>query len=238
MLLDECYTSHLPFKGAFERTDDLSVFLDELALRLGAILKGGERNTEASMAFFLKQFREGKLGRWTLDDLDGVESAFISSITPDQPAPGARIELLDHNGLPITVSDMGAVGSTSEAAFAEATAATNAAAAKAAEDDDDFLAADIPMPPTLPETLQDRVSLTVARFLEQAAEERAAADAGRNKSATQVRKAQREALSQVRDTKRKAKYESGGSFGGKSSSGRPSGKAKGRPSGRGRSGKR
>lgn len=49
--------------------------MDALAVRLGALRRGGERDMDAAISFFIRSFREGKLGRWTLDDVDGAEAA-------------------------------------------------------------------------------------------------------------------------------------------------------------------
>lgn len=209
---DACYTSLLPFKEDFARTDNIAEFLDELSLRLGAILKGGDRNHEAAMRFFNKQFREGKLGRWTLDDLDGAEAAYIASAAAAQGAESPFAEVVDNHGRPIIIGELGAVGVQTEAAVAEARASTAAeeAGSPVEEDLDDFLAADVPVAPVAPKNLEERVALTVARFLEQAEQERADADAGRNKSGTQMRKAARKVDADIRQAKRKAKYEAKG----------------------------
>jgi len=39
-------------------------------MRIGALRKGGERDHEAALAFMIRTFREGKLGRWTIDNLE------------------------------------------------------------------------------------------------------------------------------------------------------------------------
>ncbi|KAG0302528.1 Mitochondrial GTPase, partial [Dissophora globulifera] len=52
-----------------EPTDDIRVFLPQIAKYIGALKKGGEYNLPAAAQFLIKQYRLGKLGRLTLDDL-------------------------------------------------------------------------------------------------------------------------------------------------------------------------
>jgi type IV secretory pathway VirB10-like protein len=63
---------------------------------------------------------------------------------------------------------------------------------------------DIP-PPPLPPTLEERVALTVGAHLARAEEEKADADAGRNMSATQAKKAELRAKAEFRLAKAKEK---------------------------------
>lgn len=49
--------------------DDPPAFLEALALRLSAMRKGGEPDTDFAGRWLIQAFREGKLGRWTLDSL-------------------------------------------------------------------------------------------------------------------------------------------------------------------------
>lgn len=94
------YTELLPLPGTFPPTPDLQVLLDALASRLGLLRKGGERDLDVAREYLIKAFREGKIGRWTLDGLetpshptqDQVESQAEpepSSLLPsgDQPSP-------------------------------------------------------------------------------------------------------------------------------------------------------
>lgn len=149
-------------------------FLDSLAFRLGALRKGGERDVDTALNFFLKQFREGKLGRWTLDDVDGLEGAFMARHAPEQVGSG------------IVVSELGAVGA--KATGGEGQPAVNGSEA-----------------PPLPLTLDDRIALTVGAFLARAEEEKSDADAGRNVSATQQKKAELRAKVEFRLAKAKSK---------------------------------
>ncbi|KAL1407081.1 Mitochondrial GTPase 1 [Vanrija albida] len=151
-----CYSAGLPLPPDFARTDSLMEFLDALAFRLGALRKGGERDLEAALTFLLRAFREGKLGRWTLDDVDGVEAEFIARASPKDEA-GMLASTAVH-------SELGLVGSAPPAVPVPDTAAR-----------------DLP--------LSARVSQTVAAFLQTSAQERADADAGRNLSGNQQKKA-------------------------------------------------
>ncbi|KAF9426773.1 Mitochondrial GTPase [Podila epigama] len=52
-----------------EPTDDINKFLPQVARYIGALKKGGELNLPAAAQFLIKQYRLGKLGRFTLDDI-------------------------------------------------------------------------------------------------------------------------------------------------------------------------
>jgi ribosome biogenesis GTP-binding protein YlqF len=52
-----------------EPTNDIDVLLEGVARRIGAVVKGGELDPTMAAKFFLKQYRTGKLGLYTLDDL-------------------------------------------------------------------------------------------------------------------------------------------------------------------------
>lgn len=49
--------------------DSPSHFLEALAKRLSAMRKGGEPDTDFAGRWLIQAFREGKLGRWTLDSM-------------------------------------------------------------------------------------------------------------------------------------------------------------------------
>ncbi|ORX90837.1 P-loop containing nucleoside triphosphate hydrolase protein [Basidiobolus meristosporus CBS 931.73] len=51
-----------------EPTDDISVVLPAVAKRIGALHKGAEPDLTAGARYFIKQYRDGKFGRYTLDD--------------------------------------------------------------------------------------------------------------------------------------------------------------------------
>jgi hypothetical protein len=65
--------SHLPLPAGFEPTNDIHELLSALADRLGALKKHGERDLDIARNYLLRAFREGKLGSWTLDDLEHGE---------------------------------------------------------------------------------------------------------------------------------------------------------------------
>jgi len=52
-------------------SDDIDVVLAGIAARIGAKLPGGKLNIELAAQHFLARYREGLLGSFTLDDLDG-----------------------------------------------------------------------------------------------------------------------------------------------------------------------
>ncbi|KAG0166523.1 Mitochondrial GTPase [Apophysomyces sp. BC1015] len=53
-----------------EPTNDVHQLLEGVARRIGAIVKGGELDLNMAAKFFLKQYRMGKFGRFTLDDVE------------------------------------------------------------------------------------------------------------------------------------------------------------------------
>ncbi|KAI7907757.1 P-loop containing nucleoside triphosphate hydrolase protein [Cokeromyces recurvatus] len=50
-------------------TNDVNELLEGVAKRIGAIVKGGELDLNMAAKFFLKYYRTGKLGQFTLDDV-------------------------------------------------------------------------------------------------------------------------------------------------------------------------
>ncbi|KAI8380949.1 P-loop containing nucleoside triphosphate hydrolase protein [Radiomyces spectabilis] len=52
-----------------EPTNDAQVLLESVARRIGAIVKGGELDLTMAAKFFIKQYRLGKFGRFTLDNV-------------------------------------------------------------------------------------------------------------------------------------------------------------------------
>ncbi|WOO84691.1 Mitochondrial ribosome-associated GTPase 1 [Vanrija pseudolonga] len=167
-----CYSAGLPLPADFARTDSLMDFLDALAFRLGALRKGGERDLEAAMTFLLRAFREGKLGRWTLDDVDGAEAEFIAKASPKDESQQMLASTVLH-------SELGLVGSAPPADPAVSTEARSL-------------------------SLSSRVSQTVAAFLKTSEHERADAEAGRNLSGNQQKKAVLRAKADHRLAKAKA----------------------------------
>ena len=88
METDQTYLDLLPLPADFtEPTNDIFVLLDALASRIGALRKGGEKDHEAAMAFMTRAFREGKLGRWTFDEMEGgVKIPTKLELDDDRPA--------------------------------------------------------------------------------------------------------------------------------------------------------
>ncbi|ORZ01544.1 P-loop containing nucleoside triphosphate hydrolase protein [Syncephalastrum racemosum] len=70
-----------------EPTNDVHVLLDAVARRIGAILKGGELDHNQASKFLLKQFRQGKFGRMTLDDVRDADTFFDQL---EKPLPPSR----------------------------------------------------------------------------------------------------------------------------------------------------
>ena len=53
-------------------TDDIHTFLDALSNRIGALKPGGVKDHDVTLEYLINAFRSGKLGRWTLDNLEGA----------------------------------------------------------------------------------------------------------------------------------------------------------------------
>lgn len=81
---DMPYTDLLPLPTDFKPTTDLFALLDALATRLGLLRKGGEKDLDVAREWLIKAFREGKIGRWTLDDLEGRSSTLAEVPAPDE----------------------------------------------------------------------------------------------------------------------------------------------------------
>jgi hypothetical protein len=81
-------------------TNDARAYLTHLARRIGAIRKANIHqglDLERSAAFFLNHFRAGKLGRWTLDDLEQKEDLYADpefTWQPDLQGKPSHDELL------------------------------------------------------------------------------------------------------------------------------------------------
>lgn len=61
----------LPYsEELYTQTNDVDEFLHRLGRRIGALRQGGFIDLPRAATFFLNKFRTGKLGRWTLDDLE------------------------------------------------------------------------------------------------------------------------------------------------------------------------
>lgn len=91
--VDLPYTELLPLPETFQPTPDLQVLLGALAARLGLLRKGGEKDLDVAREFLIRNFREGKIGRWTLDDLESTSTSnqldtFPGSTDSIAPATG------------------------------------------------------------------------------------------------------------------------------------------------------
>jgi hypothetical protein len=61
----------LPYSEELHKsTNDINEFLGAVARRIGALGRGGFTDVDRAASFFLNHFRKGKLGRYTLDDLE------------------------------------------------------------------------------------------------------------------------------------------------------------------------
>jgi hypothetical protein len=164
------------------------VLLTALAGRLGALRKGGEPDMDATLAFLLRHFREGRMGRWTLDDVDGAEAEYVARVTGKTEAEA--VEETEDERAPAPpayeVAALGAVG-TGGTSISENAASASSAHSPAST------------------ALEQRVDATVQRFLAQVAEERADTEAGRNLSKAQIAKGERQAKIEARKAKALAK---------------------------------
>ncbi|KAF9581067.1 Mitochondrial GTPase [Lunasporangiospora selenospora] len=61
--------SYMTLYNIKEPTDNIHEFLPQVAKYIGALKRGGELNLSAAAQFLIKQYRIGKLGRFTLDDI-------------------------------------------------------------------------------------------------------------------------------------------------------------------------
>lgn len=61
-----------------EPTNNMDILLRGVARRIGAVIKGGELDMTMAAKFFLKHYRTGKLGQFTLDDVspEALETFF------------------------------------------------------------------------------------------------------------------------------------------------------------------
>eukprot|EP00160_Parvularia_atlantis_P022171 Unigene98_Nuclearia_a/m.314 Unigene98_Nuclearia_a/g.314 ORF Unigene98_Nuclearia_a/g.314 Unigene98_Nuclearia_a/m.314 type:complete len:345 (+) Unigene98_Nuclearia_a:27-1061(+) len=71
-------TAYLAPCGLREPSDDITVVLTALSRRVGAVLRQGEPDLDLAARHFLTSYREGRLGRYTLDVLtpDTLAAAF------------------------------------------------------------------------------------------------------------------------------------------------------------------
>lgn len=103
------YTELLPLPSEFQPTPELQVLLDALATRLGLLRKGGEKDLDVAREWLIKAFREGKIGRWTLDDLESQPSSrigmeeeeveqLLTAVTPPVQEAVAGSEAVEEKG--------------------------------------------------------------------------------------------------------------------------------------------
>jgi ribosome biogenesis GTP-binding protein YlqF len=73
-------------------TNDYNLLLESIARRIGAVVKGGELDLTMAAKYFLKQYRLGKLGRYTLDDVspEALERFFAESKSFDRELSSSR----------------------------------------------------------------------------------------------------------------------------------------------------
>ncbi|GFZ51827.1 hypothetical protein JCM24511_09595 [Saitozyma sp. JCM 24511] len=226
------YTSLLPLPPSFEPTDDLYVLLEALADRLGTLRKGGERDLDAARGYLIRAFREGKLGQWTLDDLETVDSGFLAtSMVEVDDERGGDVEVLrdlrDGLGLGVGVGVGGVTASVvadlpwasaeraSTTSTTDATGTTNTSEASTASEHESGTAtatATNPVPSEMSELdrsnpldLDQRVSLAVKSFLATSSASASNALEPADVSITQQRKAQTRKAAEERTAKLRAK---------------------------------
>jgi hypothetical protein len=213
------YTSLLPLPPSFEPTDDLHVLLEALADRLGTLRKGGERDLDAARGYLIRAFREGKLGRWTLDDLETVESGFVSTSMMDDEWGGDVEVLRDlRDGLGLGVGVGGLTPSSvadlpwANAEPASTTSTTGTGIATEDENGTTTATATSPIPSQMNDldrlnrlNLDQRVSLAVRSFLDTASASASNALEPEDVSITQQRKAQTRKAAEERTAKLLAK---------------------------------
>ncbi|WWD22457.1 hypothetical protein CI109_106948 [Kwoniella shandongensis] len=153
------YLSLLPLPPSFEPTDHLPTLLDALADRLSAKKKGGERDWEFVMGWLLKFFREGKLGGWTLDDLEGGRGVIATK--PTMTSSGSEGEREGEGGVARQLQEQMVDGGQSIVQpFVQVDPQTNVS--------EQGTSPPTPTPtPTPSQELDHQVSLAVQQFLHQ-----------------------------------------------------------------------
>lgn len=132
------YTELLPLPETFQPTSDLQILLDALAFRLGLLRKGGERDLDVAREFLIKAFREGKIGRWTLDDLESPPAQ--TQTQPESPTDTEMLPVTSDSPDPTqTQADMGLNAKVS--ATVESFLAQQMAGLRASEEGRDMSAA-------------------------------------------------------------------------------------------------
>ncbi|KAI9498683.1 P-loop containing nucleoside triphosphate hydrolase protein [Zychaea mexicana] len=79
------HDAYMSYYNMAEPTNDINVLLEAVAKRIGAVVKGGELDMTMASKFLLKQYRQGKLGRYTLDDTtpEALDAFFEQVKTPE-----------------------------------------------------------------------------------------------------------------------------------------------------------
>ncbi|CAI2186418.1 10567_t:CDS:2 [Funneliformis geosporum] len=67
-------------------TDDINFLLPAISKRIGALQKYGEFDLRTAAMFFIKQYRDGKYGKYSLDDvtIDTLNNYFLNENNPDK----------------------------------------------------------------------------------------------------------------------------------------------------------
>ena len=73
-------------------TNDCNLLLESIARRIGAVVKGGDLDLTMAAKYFLKQYRLGKFGQYTLDDVspEALERFFSESRNFDKDMSASR----------------------------------------------------------------------------------------------------------------------------------------------------
>ncbi|KAJ2549701.1 Mitochondrial GTPase 1 [Coemansia sp. RSA 1878] len=80
------HTDYSAVLGISQRTDDISEFLQLLGTKIGALRRGGELDTDKTIQFFLRAFRQGRFGQLCLDELDEPSvTTFFKNNMEDAP---------------------------------------------------------------------------------------------------------------------------------------------------------
>ncbi|KAL7418796.1 Mitochondrial GTPase 1 [Cryptotrichosporon argae] len=196
------YTSTLPLPAMARPTNSLAHLVAALAARLGALRAGAEPDTDAAAAWLVGRWRDGRLGRWTLDDLDGAETDVARRLE----GAGARPTIEAESEMDAAMFDFdseaeGAVVDRSEGAVNKTEMVTTEADTSAMLEPSRAA----PEGPAGPTSLEDKVDAAVVAHLEAMRAERDDVEQGRNRSKSQVRKAEVRARAEAARAKQKAK---------------------------------
>lgn len=73
-------------------TNEISVLLSAVARRIGALRKGAEPDEDVAARWMIAKYREGALGRWTIDPFEVDSRPADLPFSPGQPSPGSSLE--------------------------------------------------------------------------------------------------------------------------------------------------